>query len=210
MKKVFSISIPIISLCIALVCAILLFRSQGKIKILNQEINQLVESNKEDEKKVEELYNTIAGLRVEKTTLQNQIDSLREQLEKYEPDPFKEAIKNLDPKVFVTDPENYTPTDHEIRITAEQAAVIAQKGFEESAKRIAGEGADNIKSQKIEIKQICANNYFTRQGMEYNKTYSEIFRTCYIFTRTNEMKCGVEIYVDATTGLIIGGGAFGD
>jgi hypothetical protein len=46
--------------------------------------------------------------------------------------------------------------------------------------------------------------------MERDKTYDTIQRPCYIFTRTNDMGCGVRIYVDAVTGLIIGGDAFGD
>ena len=40
--------------------------------------------------------------------------------------------------------------------------------------------------------------------------YKNIIRKCYIVRRENEMGNGIKIYVDVTTGLIIGGAAFGD
>lgn len=124
-------------------------------------------------------------------------------------DPFKIAIDNLDKSVFVTDPENYAPDSDEVKITEKQAQKIAKKGFEESKSRIAGEGADNIDSETVVLESRVANNYFTRYGTEGNKSYSTP-RKCYVITRTNEMRNGISIYVDATTGLIIGGDAFGD
>ena len=83
-------------------------------------------------------------------------------------------------------------------------------GFEESKKRIASEGADDVDSQRIKIEEVSPNNYFTRKDREYDKTYSNITRKAYIVTRENDMGNGISIYVDATTGLIIGGRAFGD
>ena len=87
---------------------------------------------------------------------------------------------------------------------------MAQKGFEESKKRIAGEGADDKDSETVKIEQINANNYFTRLSDQSDKIYKEISRKCYIIQRENDMGNGISIYVDATTGLIIGGEAFGD
>lgn len=123
---------------------------------------------------------------------------------------INEKIDSLDKKVFLTDVENYNFGSTEIKISEEKAKEIAQKGFEESAKRIAGKGADNKESEKIELKIVSPNNYFTRTYYESNKIYTEIKRQCYIVNRENEMGNGISIYVDATTGLIIGGEAYGD
>ena len=40
--------------------------------------------------------------------------------------------------------------------------------------------------------------------------YKDIKRNAYVVKRENDMGNGIKIYVDATTGLIIGGDAFGD
>ena len=122
--------------------------------------------------------------------------------------PSKAPEVNEDP--FVRDFDNYNPEKNEVIISEEKAKEIAQIGFEESKKRIAGEGADDIDSQKMVIEEISPNNYFTRKDREYDKTYTNIKRKAYIFTRTNDMGNGIRIYIDATTGLIIGGAAFGD
>ena len=124
-------------------------------------------------------------------------------------DPFNLAIDNLDTLYFVTDPENYAPAVNDVNISEEQAIQIAQKGFEESKSRISAEGADDIDSQTVVLTEHITNNYFTRRSGEPNQNYP-ILRPCYEITRTNSMKCGVTVYVDAATGLIIGGDAFGD
>ncbi|MBR3254708.1 MAG: hypothetical protein IKF97_00550 [Clostridia bacterium] len=123
---------------------------------------------------------------------------------------FNEAVNNLDRAVFLVDIENYNPQSNEITISETEAKKIAQKGFEESARRIAGEGADNKESETIRIDEKSPNNYFTRYIYDGDKMYTNIKRNCYIITRENEMGNGISIYVDATTGLIIGGNAFGD
>lgn len=123
-----------------------------------------------------------------------------------------EPVDNVDSSnqdVFLRDFENYNPEDETI-ISAERAREIAQIGFEESAKRIAGEGADNVESEQVKLEEVYANNYFTRKNPESDKIYSNIRRACYVVQRENEMGCGIKIYVDATTGLIIGGNAYGD
>lgn len=112
--------------------------------------------------------------------------------------------------VFLTDFENYNIQSNEVKITENQAKQIAQIGFEESARRIAGEGADNKETERIIITEMSPNNYFTRKYNEYDMVYTNIKRKCYVITRENEMGNGISIYIDVTTGLIIGGEAFGD
>ena len=132
----------------------------------------------------------------------------KKEQEEYENDPTNIAVQNLDKNYFVVDLDNYKPENNEIKITEEQAKKVAQKGFEESKARISGEGADDVKSETVQIREEYANNYFTRMTRQGYKQY--IKRTCYIVQRENDIGNGITIYVDATTGLIIGGGAFGD
>ncbi len=133
-----------------------------------------------------------------------------EKQQEYENNPNNIAVKNLDKNIFLTDFENYKPENNDVKISEFKAKEIAQNGFEESKKRIAGEGADDKNSETVKIEQINANNYFTRLSDQSNKIYKEISRKCYIIQRENDMGNGISIYVDVTTGLIIGGEAFGD
>lgn len=123
---------------------------------------------------------------------------------------YNEAIKNLDKNYFLTDFENYFPKSDEVKISEIEAKKIADKGFIESEKRIAAEGVENKASETIRIEEKSPNNYFTRYYYEGDKIYKTSLRNCYVVTRKNEMGCGVSVYVDVTTGLIIGGEAFGD
>ena len=59
-------------------------------------------------------------------------------------------------------------------------------------------------NQIIRIEEVVANNFFTMNHTLINKIYSNIKRKCYVFTRENNMGCGAKVYVDVTTGLIIG------
>ena len=133
-----------------------------------------------------------------------------EKQQEYENNPNNIAVKNLDKNIFLTDFENYKPENNDVKIPESKAKEIAQNGFEESKKRIAGEGANDKDSEIIKIEQINANNYFTRLSDQSDKIYKEISRKCYIIQRENDMGNGISIYVDVTTGLIIGGKAFGD
>ena len=133
-----------------------------------------------------------------------------EKQQEYENNPNNIAVKNLDKNIFLTDFENYKLENNDVKISEANAKEIAQNGFEESKKRIAGEGADDKDSETIKIEQINANNYFTRLSDQSNKMYKEISRKCYIIQRENDMGNGIAVYVDVTTGLIIGGEAFGD
>ena len=123
---------------------------------------------------------------------------------------YNKFFENLNEDIFLKDFENYHPESDEIKISAEEARQIAVYGFEESKARIAGEGADDVDSETVQIEEVFANNYFTRLYQEYDKMYQEISRNCYVVRRENDMGNGIKIYVDATTGLIIGGAAFGD
>lgn len=123
---------------------------------------------------------------------------------------FDKGVDDLDPNYFLIDFENYHPNNNEIKISESKAKEIAQYGFDESKSRIAGEGADDTDSETIVIEEVLANNYFTRKYSELDKMYKNISRKCYVVKRENEMGCGIKVYVDVTTGLIIGGGAFGD
>ena len=133
-----------------------------------------------------------------------------EKQQEYENNPNNIAVKNLDKNIFLTDFENYKPENEDVKISESKAKEIAQNGFEESKKRIAGEGADDKDSETVKVEQINANNYFTRLSDQSDKIYKEISRKCYIIQRENDMGNGISIYVDVTTGLIIGGKAFGD
>ena len=144
-----------------------------------------------------------------KPQTQSQTNSSQQQ-KKEETKPTVPNPYNLDTSVFVLDIPNYNPTSSEVKISESKARSIAQKGFEESKKRIAGEGADDKASETVKIETISPNNYFTRQGREHDKIYTNKKRKCYIITRENDMGNGIKIYVDVTTGLIIGGSAFGD
>ena len=133
-----------------------------------------------------------------------------EKQQEYKNNPNNIAVKNLDKNIFLTDFENYKPENNDVKISESKAKEIAKNGFEESKKRIAGEGADDKDSETVKIEQINANNYFTRLSGQSDKIYKEISRRCYIIQRENDMGNGISIYVDVTTGLIIGGDAFGD
>lgn len=119
-----------------------------------------------------------------------------------------QAIDNIDTTIFLQDFENYAPVNNEVRITETQAKEIAEKGFEETIYSN-GMRVNNVSSETIKVEEVCANNYFTRRYDEPDEVYTEIKRKCYIVQREDVMKCGVAIYVDVTTGLIIGGYAFG-
>lgn len=123
---------------------------------------------------------------------------------------YDQMAENLDQSVFLTDFENYNVDSDEVKISEEKAKQIAEKGFQESAARIAGEGIRDTEEESIEIREVSPNNYFTRKHNEGDDVYTNIKRKAYVVTKKNNMGNGVMVYVDVTTGLIIGGAAFGD
>ena len=123
---------------------------------------------------------------------------------------YNQMVDKLDKNVYLIDFEDYNVNSNEINISEKNAKEIAEIGFKESASRIAGEGIDDTEEESIEIQEVNANNYFTRKYNEGDKVYTNIKRKAYVVTKENSMGNGVKVYVDVTTGLIIGGAAFGD
>lgn len=175
---------------------------------LSQEVHSLQYSYKELQNVVFEQETNISNMKSQISEMSEFFDEMEEQ-ENQKNDPYYDAINNLDSTIFLTDFENYSPNNNDIVITEKRAKEIAQKGFAES-KRIASEGTDEISSETIKIEEVVANNYFTRYYYQRSEFYDKIKRNCYAIQRENDMGCGVTIYVDVTTGLIIAGRAFGD
>lgn len=123
-----------------------------------------------------------------------------------------QAVKALDSNYFVIDPLNYkSNSENKTKISSEsKIKSIAEIGFSESKKRIASEGVDNKESEVISTEILSPNNYFTRLYSEYDREYTDVKIECFVVTRKNDMGCGVSIYIDSVTGMIIGGKAFGD
>lgn len=207
MKKEKVIKIIVV---IALVIDLIIFGSLlYSNKKLKKEISYLKNNYKELQNSVSVQEVNISNIKSKINEMTELTDNLQEQ-RKNESDPYYEAIKNLDDTIFLTDFENYAPDNNDIKITENKAKEIAKKGFEESKSRIAGEGTDDVDSETIKTEEIFANNYFTRYYYQGNQIYNNIKRNCYAIQRQNDNGCGVTIYVDTTTGLIIAGRAFGD
>ena len=183
-----------------LICSNITLKKE--VKDLN---NEIIKIEDRQEKQGAQIYEV--DTKISNTIAENEASKRKQE---YEKSPNNNAANNLDKTIFLTDFENYKPDSDEIKITETKAKEIAQNGFEESKKRIAGEGADDIDSETIKIEEVIANNYFTRLSNEADKIYKDISRKCYIIQRENEMGNGISIYVDVNTGLIIGGRAFGD
>lgn len=189
---------------------------EDRVEFLEDEIFRLATKLEEQGSNISEIEETQANDNEvnDNQIIENQIsNNLKDSPSQAKQDfnaAYDESVDNLDETVFLVDVENYASNNSEIKITKSQAKLIAQKGFDESKSRIAGEGADNEESETIELKDVSPNNYFTRHFYEYDEVYTEIKRKSYAVTRKNEMGNGITIYVDATTGLIIGGEAFGD
>lgn len=123
---------------------------------------------------------------------------------------YNKSADNLDETIFLTDFSNYKPDSNEIVISKEKAKDIADVGFAESASRIAAEGIKDTVAEGFEIQEVYPNNYFTRKYEEGDQIYNTAKRKVYVFSKYNDMGHGVSIYVDVTTGLIIGARAFSD
>lgn len=174
--------------------------------ILNSNVELCVDKN-ESSYKVPEIYKEKAE------TTETKVDAKKEEEKKQRLEferKYNEAINNLDKSVFLVDVDNYNPESNEIKISEEKAKEIAQKGFEESARRISEEGASNKETERVQIREESPNNYFTRYIYDGDKIYMNKKRNCYVITRENDIGNGISILVDVTTGIIIGGYAFGD
>lgn len=207
MKKVIIIVIVILVLAAG---GFIFYKVQTNNKQENNESQKALEQNSVN-KTENTIDNTVENI------IENEVENItkteKEEIAQPSSKPEAKETSNSEPvneDPFLRDFDSYNPGSSEVKITEAKAKEIAQIGFEESKKRIAGEGADDVASQTIVIDEISPNNYFTRKDREYDKVYSNIKRKAYIVTRTNDMGNGIKIYVDATTGLIIGGKAFGD
>ena len=204
-EKIYKIIIFIAIMLDLIIFGSLIYSNRNLKKELNTLSNEFLKLENRLENQGSQLYEVdtkISNTIAEKEKAEKQ--------QEYENNPNNIAVKNLDKNIFLTDFENYKPENNDVKISESKAKEMAQKGFEESKKRIAGEGADDKDSETVKIEQINANNYFTRLSDQSDKIYKEISRKCYIIQRENDMGNGISIYVDATTGLIIGGEAFGD
>ena len=135
------------------------------------------ENNKENEIETDknELAYKVPETNKEKTeTTETKVDVKKEEEKNQRLEferKYNEAINNLDKSVFLVDVDNYNPESNDIKISEEKAKEIAQKGFEESARRISGEGASNKETERVQIREESPNNYFTRYIYDVDKFY---------------------------------------
>ena len=205
MKKTYKIIIFISIIVDFVIFGSLLYNNRNlrnEVNALNRTVLKLENRLEEQGSQLYEANTKISNHIAEKEKAEKQ--------QEYENNPNNIAVKNLDKNIFLIDFENYNPENNDVKISESKAKEIAQNGFEESKKRIAGEGADDRDSETVKIEQINANNYFTKLSDQSYKVYKEISRKCYVIQRTNDMGNGISIYVDVKTGLIIGGQAYGD
>lgn len=205
MKKYINIIIIIAIILDLTIFGILIYNN----KRLECTVNDLSMQVLKLEERIEEQGRQIYDVNIKVSNIIDENEK-EEKQKQYENNPYNIAVNNLDKKIFLLDFDNYKPESNDIKITESKARQIAQIGFEESKKRIAGEGADDADSEICKIEEKNPNNYFTRLYGQSDKRYNDISRKCYVIQRENELGCGIYIYVDVTTGLIIGGGAFGD
>lgn len=121
---------------------------------------------------------------------------------------YNETVENLDSDIFLIDAENYDVKTNEIKITEKEAKKIAENGFE-FIKTIDGRDKYTYK-ETIEIKEVSPNRFFTAKYNGSKSAYPDIERKAYVVSKSNDIGNGVSVYVDVTTGLIIGGNLFGD
>lgn len=120
---------------------------------------------------------------------------------------FNERVANRSDKIFLKDFDNYKPESNDTKISQSEAEKIAEIGFEE-ADTIGTSGEKD--SQVVRIEEKTANNFFTMDYGCKQEMYNNIVRKCYVFVREDSLENGAMIFVDVTTGLIIGGECFGD
>ena len=120
---------------------------------------------------------------------------------------YNETVENLDSDIFLIDAENYDVKTNEIKITEKEAKKIAENGFE-IIRTIDGKDYYTYK-ETIEIKEVSANRFFTAKYNGSKDTYPNKKRKVYVVTKSDDAGNGVSVYVDVTTGLIIGGNLFG-
>ena len=194
--KYYTITIALIFLSIIASIAIWFYYEVSKINLDRQVYVEMADKN--ENIVIIDTSNTIYPIN-------NAPYTTEELIEEYD-----KAVDNLNPDFFVKDFESYVPGEEIKNLNESQISNIAEKGFEESAKRIAGEGASNKETETIVMQEIIPNNYFTRKYQEKVEIYKELKMNAYVVTRENEMHCEIKIYIDPSTELIVGGEAYGD
>lgn len=120
---------------------------------------------------------------------------------------FNERVASRSDKIFLKNFDNYKPENNEVKISQNEAEKIAEIGFAE-ADTIGTSGEKS--SQVVRIEEKIANNFFTMDYGCKQEIYKNIVRKCYVFIREDSLGNGSMVFVDVTTGLIIGGECFED
>lgn len=136
----------------------------------------------------------------------NNKDIEKENLEQLK-NKFNERVASRSDKIFLKNFDNYKPENNEVKISQNEAEKIAEIGFAE-ADTIGTSGEKS--SQVVRIEEKIANNFFTMDYGCKQEIYKNIVRKCYVFIREDSLGNGSMVFVDVTTGLIIGGECFGD
>lgn len=115
-----------------------------------------------------------------------------------------ENVDNLDSDIFMKDFNKFISeyTNANTSISKSEAESIVDIGFEQT-------GYTDKNTQTVEEQAVKPTNLFIRKANEYDMVY-QLEVEAYVFTRTDDMGNGVEIYVDKRLGKIIGGRYFGD
>ena len=139
---------------------------------------------------------------------------------------YNKRVDELDETIFVKDFSKYNVPNNDVKISESQAKQTAIKGFIEEAKRYNNkEYLLNDDNEEIRLETVKTNSFFTGklEGRmendnylyEYSSTTDEnrnfygTERKAYVIKRGDTVSGVVEIYVDAATGLIIGGNEYG-
>ena len=136
----------------------------------------------------------------------NNKDIEKENLEQLK-NKFNERVASRSDKIFLKNFDNYKPENNEVKISQNEAEKIAEIGFAE-ADTIGTSGEKS--SQVVRIEEKIANNFFTMDYGCKQEIYKNIVRKCYVFIREDSLGNGSMVFVDVTTGFIIGGECFGD
>lgn len=153
------------------------------------------------------IYNTDNTQIEEQAAYQEKLEEQNKAVENLNTDIYENKNENTNTNKQKSNDKTKKETSKTDKITLEKAKEIAADGFKE-AERIAGVYDKDTEEYKIE--EVYANNFFTRKGTETDKVYNDKKITAYVFTRYDDMLNGVSVYIDAYTGKITGGRAFGD
>ena len=126
-EKMLKIIVAIVVIIDLIIFGSLLYRNNK----LKQEITNLKYDYKELESKLLSQNESISNI---KSNLDEIVEFMNKEKEpkKIESNLYYKAVNSLDNTIFLTDFENYSPNNNDIKITEKRAKEIAQKVFEES------------------------------------------------------------------------------